>query len=101
MGFILGTQFARRTEDVNALVAAFGVPLLILGGAFMPTSIFPDSLLQLARFNPIFHMTEALTLTMANEPADEHIGFLSMFAFAMVITGWLSYRRMLHLERRL
>ena len=49
VGFILGTQFARRTEDVNALVAAFGVPLLILGGAFMPTSIFPDSLLRLAQ----------------------------------------------------
>ena len=34
VGFILGTQLARRTEDVNALVATFGVPLLILGGAF-------------------------------------------------------------------
>lgn len=101
VGFILGTQFARRTEDVNALVAAFGVPLLILGGAFMPTSIFPDSLLQLARFNPIFHMTEALTLTMADEPAGEHIGFLSLFALAMVVSGWLSYRRMLQLERQL
>ncbi|EKV00121.1 ABC-type multidrug transport system, permease component [Leptolyngbya sp. PCC 7375] len=101
VGFILGTQFARRTEDVNALVAAFGVPLLIMGGAFMPTSIFPDSLLQLARFNPIFHMTEALTLVMAAEPANEHIAFLSIFALAMVVAGWLSYRRMLNLERQL
>lgn len=101
VGFILGTQFARRTEDVNALVAAFGVPLLILGGAFMPTSIFPDSLLQLAQFNPIFHMTEALTLTMAGESAGTHIGFLSLFALAMVIAGWLSYWQMLRLERQL
>lgn len=101
VGFILGTQFARRTEDVNALVAAFGVPLLILGGAFMPTSIFPESLLNLARFNPIFHMTEALTLTMAGELAGEHINFLGIFALLMVTTGWLSYRRMLYLERQL
>ncbi|MEO0433310.1 MAG: ABC transporter permease [Cyanobacteria bacterium J06656_5] len=101
VGFILGTQFARRTEDVNALVAAFGVPLLILGGAFMPTSIFPDTLLQLARYNPIFHMTEALTLTLAGEPASEHVGFLSLFALVMVGTGWLSYRQMLRLERQL
>ena len=101
VGFILGTQFARRTEDVNALVAAFGVPLLILGGAFMPTSIFPDSLLRLARFNPIFHMTEALTQVMADTAAGEHIAFLRAFAIAMVITGWLSYRRMLRLERQL
>lgn len=101
VGFILGTQFARRTEDVNALVAAFGVPLLILGGAFMPTSIFPESLLQLARFNPIFHMTEALTLTLAGEAAGEHIAFLAGFASLMVVTGWLSYRRMLRIERQL
>ncbi|MEM1241816.1 MAG: ABC transporter permease [Cyanobacteria bacterium P01_H01_bin.26] len=101
VGFILGTQFARRTEDVNALVAAFGVPLLILGGAFMPTSIFPDSLLRLARFNPIFHMTEALTRVMADTAAGEHIVFLGAFAISMVITGWLSYRRMLRLERQL
>ena len=32
VGFILGTQLAKRTEDVNALVATFGVPLLVLGG---------------------------------------------------------------------
>ncbi|ESA38590.1 abc transporter substrate-binding protein [Leptolyngbya sp. Heron Island J] len=101
VGFILGTQFARRTEDVNALVAAFGVPLLILGGAFMPTAIFPDSLIRLAQFNPIFHMTEALTLTLAGEAANHHISFLGIFALAMVITGWLSYRRMVRLERTL
>lgn len=101
VGFILGTQFARRTEDVNALVAAFGVPLLILGGAFMPTSIFPDSLLQLAQLNPIFHMTEALTLTLAGEAANEHISFLVVFSLAMILAGWLSYRRMVRLERTL
>jgi ABC-2 type transport system permease protein len=53
LGFILGTQLARRTEDVNALVAAFGVPLLILGGAFLPTSLFPKIfyiLLNLTQF---------------------------------------------------
>ncbi len=101
VGFILGTQFARRTEDVNALVAAFGVPLLILGGAFMPTSIFPDSLVDLAQLNPIYHMTEALTLCLAGEAAGEHVRFLAIFAVIMVVTGWLSYRRMLRLERQL
>ncbi len=53
VGFILGTQFARRTEDINALIAAFGVPLLILGGAFLPTTLFPDMLLTLAQYNPV------------------------------------------------
>mgnify|MGYP001795826316 FL=1 len=66
LGFILGTQLARRTEDVNALVAAFGVPLLILGGAFLPASLFPQTLLDIAQFNPIFHMNEALTEISAN-----------------------------------
>lgn len=105
VGFILGTQFARRTEDVNALVAAFGVPLLILGGAFLPTSLFPDSLLQLAKFNPIYHMNEALSGVAADgenlSDIAQHFWFLVGFAGLMVAGGWLSYYRMLQVERRL
>lgn len=105
VGFVLGTQFARRTEDVNALVAAFGVPLLILGGVFLPTQLFPDNLLTLARFNPIYHMNEALSGVSA-AGADfaaiaPHFWFLLGFASAMLVVGWLSYRRMLRVERRL
>lgn len=105
VGFILGTQLARRTEDVNALVAAFGVPLLILGGAFLPASLFPETLLKLAKLNPIYHMNEALTNVAAN--GDEfvditsHFWFLMIFAVLMVAGGWLSYNRMLQVERRL
>ncbi|MEO1131654.1 MAG: ABC transporter permease [Cyanobacteria bacterium J06639_1] len=104
VGFVLGTQLARRTEDVNALVATFGVPLLILGGAFLPASLFPDSLLDLARFNPIFHMTEALSGAAGGADWSEvkpHVVFLSLFAIAMTIAGWVSYRRMVAVERRL
>ncbi|HEY9888067.1 MAG TPA: ABC transporter permease, partial [Candidatus Obscuribacterales bacterium] len=60
LGFTFGTQFARRTEDVNALVATFGVPLLLLGGAFLPISLFPEILLTLADYNPVYHMIAAL-----------------------------------------
>ncbi len=105
VGFVLGTQLAKRTEDVNALVAAFGVPLLILGGAFLPTSLFPKTLLDLAQFNPIYHMNEALLGVSANGDGlaeiEPHFRFLALFALAMVIAGWLSYRRMLQVERRL
>ncbi len=105
VGFILGTQFARRTEDVNSLVAAFGVPLLILGGAFLPTALFPKSLLELAKYNPIYHMNEALIGVWANGKGlvdiEDHFWFLVVFAVLMVGAGWLSYRRMLRVERRL
>ncbi|MBE9179700.1 ABC transporter permease [Oculatella sp. LEGE 06141] len=105
VGFVLGTQLARRTEDVNALVAAFGVPLLILGGAFLPTSLFPETLLNVAEFNPIYHMNEALLGVSAGgdeiTEIEPHFLFLCAFAIAMVIAGWLSYRRMLSVERRL
>lgn len=105
LGFILGTQLARRTEDVNSLVAAFGVPLLILGGAFLPTSLFPESLLAVAQFNPIYHMNESLLGVSASgdELAEiaSHFWFLFGFAILMVGGGWLSYRRMLRVERRL
>lgn len=105
VGFILGTQFARRTEDVNALVAAFGVPLLILGGVFLPASIFPKTLLNLAQYNPIYHMNEALTGVSANgdglDAIAPHFWFLVWFAVLMVAAGWLAYRRMVYQERRL
>ncbi|MEB3337318.1 MAG: ABC transporter permease [Leptolyngbyaceae bacterium] len=105
VGFLLGTQFARRTEDVNALVAAFGVPLLILGGAFLPVSLFPDRLLRLAKFNPIYHMNLALSGVAADGEGltgiATHFWFLVGFAILMVVGGWLSYRRMLSVERRL
>ncbi|MGB3264625.1 MAG: ABC transporter permease [Microcoleus sp.] len=105
VGFILGTQFARRTEDVNSLVAAFGVPLLILGGAFLPTSLFPKTLLDIAQYNPIYHMNEALIQVWANgknfDEISQHFWFLFIFSLAMIAGGWLSYRRMLTVERRL
>lgn len=105
LGFILGTQLARRTEDVNALVAAFGVPLLILGGAFLPTSLFPKNLLDIAKFNPIYHMNEALLGVSADgnglSQIANHFWFLLGFTMLMVIGGWLSYRQMLMVERRL
>ncbi len=105
LGFILGTQLARRTEDVNALVAAFGVPLLILGGTFLPASLFPESLLNLAQFNPIYHQNEALLgLWAQEEPFEEilpHFTFLGVFTLLMLGGGWLSYQGMLQRERRL
>lgn len=105
VGFILGTQFARRIEDVNALVAAFGVPLLILGGAFFPTSLFPQKLLDIANFNPVYHMNEALLGVWAEgnglEKIQSHFWFLCIFAVLMVGAGWLSYKRMLQVERSL
>ncbi|WP_072623234.1 ABC transporter permease [Spirulina major] len=104
VGFLLGTQLARRTEDVNTLIAAFGVPLLILGGAFLPTMIFPASLLTIAQFNPIFHMTEALTGVWADGATvgdiRDHLSILAGFAIAMLILGGLSYQQMLRRERR-
>lgn len=105
VGFLLGTQLARRTEDVNALVAAFGVPLLILGGAFLPASLFPDSLLAIAQFNPIYHMVEALSGVSAGDlgfaDIQEHFWVLVGFAIAMTVIGWLAYNRMVMVERRL
>jgi ABC-2 type transport system permease protein len=79
--------------------------LLILGGAFLPTSLFPKSLRDLAQYNPIYHMNEALMGVWADgkDLADisSHFGFLCIFAVLMIGGGWLSYRRMLRVEKRL
>ena len=105
VGFLIGTQLARRTEDVNALVATFGVPLLILGGAFFPASIFPKTLLAIAQYNPIYHMNQALTGVWAEaddiDGLESHFQFLMIFALLMILSGWFSYQQMLKKERRL
>lgn len=105
VGFILGTQLARRTEDVNALVATFGVPLLILGGAFLPTSLFPKNLLEIAKFNPIYHMNEAFVSIWADGSSlsdiNFHFTFLCIFSLIMIVLGWISYQSMLLIERKL
>ena len=105
LGFIFGTQLAKRTEDVNAIVATFGVPLLIIGGTFFPSSLFPEKLLQIAQFNPIFHMNEALIEVWGKGKSfadiQGHFFFLVIFAIAMIFLGWLCYGRMLKSETTL
>jgi ABC-2 type transport system permease protein len=99
VGFCLGTRLARRTEDVNALIAAFGVPSLLLSGAFAPIDLLPQVLRQVAKFNPIYHMIEALSDASAQREGlagiAPHFWFLVGFAGLMVGSGWLSYRQML------
>ncbi|MEO0948811.1 MAG: ABC transporter permease [Cyanobacteria bacterium J06641_5] len=103
VGFIFGTQLARRTEDANAAIATLGVPLLMLGGAFVPVNLFPESLQGLARYNPVHHAIQSLLGVWARGwPLAEvggHITFLSIFAMTMVGLGWLAYRRMVRVEQ--
>lgn len=105
IGFFLGTQLGRRIEDVNTLVATFGIPLLISGGAFFPSSFFPKKLLELADYNPIFHMIEAMSsVWVKGESLSQFKGnfyFLLTFSFLMVLVGWLSYQKMLRREMKL
>ncbi len=107
VGFWLGTQFARRVEDVNGLVAGFGVPLLVLGGAFFPTTFLSKELLLVTQFNPVYHMSEALlgisanAKDLSNSDMVLHFRFLCGFFVVALAVGWLAYRRMLGTERRL
>lgn len=102
LGFFFGARFARRSEDVNGPVAAFGVPLLVLGGTFFPVSILPSYLLKAAHLDPVFHMNQALKLvSAAGTGADEivvHLIFLVAFAAASIAIGIYSYRGMLKRE---
>ena len=105
VGFILGTQLAKRTEDVNAIVATVGVPLLIVGGTFFPSSLFPNKLLKIAQFNPIFHMNEALIDLWGKgkywEDIQGHFLFLLIFSIVMILSGWYCYERMVQSEKTL
>ncbi|MDA8260190.1 MAG: ABC transporter permease [Betaproteobacteria bacterium] len=104
LGFFFGALFAKRAEDVNGPVAAFGVPLLVLAGTWFPVSLLPPFLLRVAWFDPIFHMNQALKgvagqgLGWADVSAS--LAFLSAFAAASLGLGVAAYRRMLAAEKR-
>lgn len=103
-GFFFGARFTKRTEDVNGPVAAFGVPLLVLGGTFFPVSILPSYLLTLAYLNPIFHMNQALKSVSAlgNGIGDisTHLVFLIVFTVMTLLLGARSYKSMLLQEKK-
>ena len=105
VGFILGTRLARRTEDVNAIVATVGVPLLILGGTFFPSSLFSEQLLKIAQFDPIFHMNEALIELWGKsgdwQDIQGHFLFLFIFSIVMILLGWWCYEKMVRSETTL
>ncbi|UCF63425.1 MAG: ABC transporter permease, partial [bacterium] len=99
-----GSRFTKRTEDVNGPVAAFGVPLLVLGGTFFPVSILPSYLLTLAYLDPIFHMNQALkgvsALGQGVGDVSIHLIFLVAFTGLALFLGARSYRAMLSLEKK-
>ena len=103
MGFFFGARFSDRTEDVNGPVAAFGVPLLVLGGTFFPPEMLPPFLLRLAHLDPIFHMNQALkpvsALAASASDVAPHLAFLLAFAALSVALGVKSYGTMLARER--
>jgi ABC-2 type transport system permease protein len=104
LGFFFGARFAKRAEDVNGPVAAFGVPLLVLGGTFFPISLLPDFLLTAAYLDPVFHMNQAMKKVSGfgagrSDVAGDLI-FLSIFALFSLGLGIWSYRRMLVEEKR-
>jgi ABC-2 type transport system permease protein len=99
IGFFFAARYARRAEDLNGPLAAFGVPLLVLGGTFFPLSLMPDFLVVLARLNPVLHMSEALK-AVAGRGAGVHdiageLVFLATFGAAALVLGALSWRRLL------
>jgi ABC-2 type transport system permease protein len=104
VGFYFGARFTKRTEDVNGPVAAFGVPLLVLGGTFFPVSILPAYLLTLAYLNPIFHMNQALkgVSALGNGIGDiaTHLFFLIVFTLLALLLGARSYKSMLLQEKK-
>ena len=99
IGFFFAARYARRAEDLNGPLAAFGVPLLVLGGTFFPLSLMPDFLVTLARINPVLHMSEALKAVAGRGAGVQAIagdlGFLFAFSAVALAMGALSWRRLL------
>lgn len=103
LGFILGSLFTRRTEDVNGPVSAIGVPLLVLGGTFFSPALLPPALYALAQLDPIFHMIGALRRVSAQgagwHEVRHHVVALLGMALLSLAGGIHCFRRMLARER--
>jgi ABC-2 type transport system permease protein len=104
LDFFFGARFAERAEDVNGLVAAFGLPLLVLAGTWFPLSLLPSVLLRIAWFDPVFHMNEALKGVAGRglgwADVSGSLLFLAAFAAVSLALGISSYRRMLTEAKR-
>lgn len=104
LGFFFGVRLARRAEEINGPLSAFGVPLLVLGGTFFPLSLMPDTLLTLARLDPVLYMNEALKGVAARGLGVAELKFelavLVLFCVASLWLGVRSYRHLLAQERR-
>jgi len=104
LGFFFGARFAKRAEDVNGPVAAFGVPLLVLGGTFFPVQLMPQFLIRVAWFDPVLHMNEAMKAVAGRgegwQDLAGDLAFLALFAAAALALGIASYWRMLREEKR-
>jgi ABC-2 type transport system permease protein len=103
LGFLFGCRYARRVEDINGPLSAFGVPLLVLAGSFFPLQLMPDFLLRLAQLDPILHMNEALKGVAAQglgvQALWPQLAFLAVFCAASLGLGILAYGRLLQAER--
>jgi ABC-2 type transport system permease protein len=103
LGFAFGARLARRTEDVTGLVAAVGVPLLVLGGTFFTTDMLPPFLHTLAQFDPIYHMNAAFRgVALGGSGPSEvasSIVFLGVMSPIALVLGGRSYYKMLDRER--
>jgi ABC-2 type transport system permease protein len=103
LGFLFGCRYARRVEDINGPLSAFGVPLLVLAGSFFPLQLMPDFLLQGAQLNPILHMNEALKGVAAQglgvQALWPRLAFLAVFCGVSLALGILAYGRLLQAER--
>ena len=102
LGFYFGARFARTTEEINGPLAALGVPLLVLGGTFFDPSILPPYLMTAARFDPIFHMNEALKAVSADGAGwrlvGDHLLVLAAFALVAALIGVRACGRLLREE---
>jgi ABC-2 type transport system permease protein len=81
-----GTRFAKRAEDVNGPVAAFGVPLLVLAGTWFPVQ-------------PATQLPAANRVVRSRANVSGSLLFLISFAAVSLLIGMASYRRMLMAEK--
>lgn len=80
-------------ELMSTLANIVFIGLAIIGGSWMPVSVFPQWLQELAKWTPIYHVNQVLT-TWATDGKLlwSSLGVMGLYAIiAIVIAGWLNH----------
>ncbi|EKD49684.1 MAG: hypothetical protein ACD_63C00070G0002 [uncultured bacterium] len=94
-GIVLSSVF-KKAKSYNQIMVIILIPIAFLSGSFFPIDVLPESARWLTFLNPLTYGVDGIRgalIGMTELPILLDIGFLVVFAVAMLIVGAYFFRR--------